>query len=108
VSAKRRKLKKAEKRLEKARMEIEEELKKIHDKRLHSVGVHAYYIPEKKGFKCGFAETEYGSKDCGELIYSPAEIVEHLERVHSIKREEQIIKGWKDHDESSSGIPKTR
>jgi len=94
MSAKKRKLERAKKRLEKAKMEIKEELRKIHDRRLHSVRIHAYYIPEKKGFKCGFAETEYGSKDCRELIYSPAEIVEHLERVHSISRKEQIIKGW--------------
>ena len=94
MSAKKRKLERAKKRLDKAKMEIEEELSKIHDRRLRSVRIHAYYIPEKRGFKCGFAETEYGSKDCRELIYSPAEIVEHLERVHSISRKEQIIKGW--------------
>ena len=94
MSAKKRKLERAKKRLEKAKMEIEEELRKIHERRLHSVKIHAHYIPEKKGFKCGFAETEYGSKDCRELIYSPTEIVEHLERVHSISRKEQIIKGW--------------
>jgi len=94
MSAKKRKLERAEERLKKARMEIEEELKRIHERRLHSVRAHAYYIPEKKGFKCGFAETEYGSKDCRELIYGPAEIVEHLSRVHSIAQEEQIIEGW--------------
>ncbi len=94
MSAKRRKLKKAEERLEKAKREIDEELKKIHDKRLYSVKVHAYYVQEKKGFKCGFAETEYSSKDCRERVYSSVEIIEHLKRVHSIACEEQVIEGW--------------
>jgi hypothetical protein len=84
----------AERRLREAREEIEEELRRLHVERTHAVKFHAYYLPERDGFACGFAGTKYGSKECESRIYNPVEIVEHLRRVHDISHEYQVIKGW--------------
>jgi len=55
--------------------------------------VHAYYDRDEEGFICGFEETEKASKACS-YVYEAPEIVEHLEKVHDINPDEQIINGW--------------
>ena len=81
----------AEKMLKEAEKEIDEELERARIKRIHAVNVHARYIPEKNGFLCGFAGTEYGSMECESKVYDWAGIIKHLKTVHNIEYDEQVI-----------------
>jgi len=78
-------------RLREAEREIYEELERDRVKRVHAVKVHARYLPERNGFVCGFAGTEYSSKECESNTYDRAGIVEHLKTIHNVEYEEQVI-----------------
>jgi len=90
-----RKRMRSERMLKKAEKEIDEELERTRIRRIHAVKVHARYIPERNGFVCGFAGTEYGSMECESKVYDRAGIIKHLKTVHDVEYEEQVIENKK-------------
>ena len=50
---------------------------------------HAYWDEESKGFCCLIGK----AKSCTDFVYNSEEIVDHLQKKHKIRAENQIIKG---------------
>jgi len=76
---------------------VKEELRKIKIK--NAVSPHAYYDKDEDAFRCNFAGTKFGSKDCEDYVYDAVKIVEHLYKIHDIEPDDQKIEGWTDEHE---------
>lgn len=64
---------------------------------LRNQTIHAYWDKEEKSFYCLVGK----EKACADFVYNPEEIVEHLQTLHHISPDNQIIKGWTDEHEKA-------